>query len=170
MHLPFEKLAPTSRIWVFQANRALAPHELTYLTGLLDTFCGQWTAHNQELAAGWEWKSPFWLVVGVDEAEAGASGCSIDKLMHLVTSLEQALSVDLRDRQLVAFELATSPEPVLVPLSQVRELVTLGHASTETATFDNLVTTKAAYDQLHKRPAGETWLARYFPKTPVVEI
>lgn len=170
MKADINTLSPDSKVWVFQANKPLAPHELQYIANALDTFCESWTAHNQALAASWELKAPYWLVVAVDERQAGASGCSIDKLMHLVAQLEQMLDLDFRNRELVALELQPGQMPTLHKLMELKTLVSLGQLHAETPAFDNLVASKAAYDSAHRTTAGKTWLSRYMPKMPVVEI
>lgn len=64
----------------------------------LDEFCHQWTAHNQQLKAVSEVIEGRYLVLMVDESQAGASGCSIDKSVHFLEELGRVTGADLFER------------------------------------------------------------------------
>lgn len=163
-----DHLPDTARVWVFQTDRPLSSHEQAYLRNSLTEFCQQWTAHSQKLAAGFELKLDHFVCVAVDESQAGASGCSIDKLMHLVGQWEALLGVNFRDRTRVAMEEGLDVR--LVVLNELKDLVRLGKLSADTVVFDNLVASLGDYRQQHRKAAAQTWLARYFSTAPLAEI
>jgi hypothetical protein len=90
--------SPDSRVWVYQSNRELLPEECVRVQRELDAFCHQWTAHNQQLKAVSEVIEGRYLVLMVDESQAGASGCSIDKSVHFLEELGRVTGADLFER------------------------------------------------------------------------
>ena len=70
---------------------------LEALAGFLDG----WAAHGAALTAAGAILYDRVLVVGLDEQRAGATGCSIDKLVGFVRTQGEALGVDWFDRHQV---------------------------------------------------------------------
>ena len=98
-------LADDSKIWIFQANRKFSTEEKQVITIKLNNFIADWNAHGADLLA--DFKLPFdqFIVVAVDENQATASGCSIDKLTKLMRELDADYSFDLLNRMLVSYQI-----------------------------------------------------------------
>ena len=60
-------------------------------------------ATDAALHASAEFLHQHFLVIGLDEGVAGASGCSIDASVRFVAQLEQRLQVSLLDKSQLAF-------------------------------------------------------------------
>ncbi|MFC7666552.1 hypothetical protein ACFQT0_03260 [Hymenobacter humi] len=69
----------------------------------LARFAEDWTSHGSTLHASAEFLHQQFLVIGLDENLAGASGCSIDASVRFVAQLEKQLNVELLDKSLLAF-------------------------------------------------------------------
>lgn len=95
--------APESRVWVYTANRPLTEPEAQFIEDALRDFTTQWTAHNQALKAAAEVFQNQFILLMVDETQAGASGCSIDKSIHVLEALGHQLGVDLFERMRFAW-------------------------------------------------------------------
>ena len=95
--------APDSRVWIYLADRPLSDQEAAGAQESLNTFVRQWTAHNQALKAAAEVSQRQFIVLMVDETQAGASGCSIDKSVHFLEQLGLRLGVDLFERMRFAW-------------------------------------------------------------------
>ena len=95
MLIDFNNLPDTSRIWVYQCNRKFTPEELEYIQAKTRYFLTQWTAHGTELEAGFEIKYDRFIVLGLNQENASASGCSIDASVHFIQELQQKMDVDL---------------------------------------------------------------------------
>ena len=80
----FDTLPGTSRVWIYQANRSFSPEELTEIKAALDTFITEWTAHGQNLKAGYDIRYNRFIVLALDQSLNMASGCSIDALVHFI--------------------------------------------------------------------------------------
>ncbi len=95
--------SPESRVWVYTANRPLNEAEAQAAQQALDGFVRQWTAHNAALKAVAEVFQNQFVILMVDESQAGASGCSIDKSVHFLEALGAQLGVDLFERMRFAW-------------------------------------------------------------------
>src|SRR5690242_11524154 len=104
MFVPAETLPPDSRIWIYQSDRELTTEEVEQIKDETRKFLESWTAHNQTLKAGCEIRYNRFLILMVDEKSAGASGCSIDKSVHFIKSIEKNFKVSFFDRMMFAFK------------------------------------------------------------------
>lgn len=77
----------SSKIWLYQTNRALASNEQEVLQNQLNEFAANWKAHGKNLEAKFWFHNPFLLICEVDESLWGASGCSIDAKVHFLKEL-----------------------------------------------------------------------------------
>ena len=157
----FDQLQPESRLWIFAADRELSDEEGARLLGTVDAFLAQWKAHGQPLTVARDWKYDRFLLVGVDESSAGASGCSIDAMVRTLSELEQALQVQLLDYGPVLFRqdngIARLPRPAFA------ELARGGAVSADTVVFDNTLTRVADLREGRwETPARASWHARAF--------
>ena len=73
------------------------------MLGTVDAFLGVWAAHGHPLRSARELRESRFLIIAVDEAAAGASGCSIDALVREIRGLEAQLGVTLVDHGPIVF-------------------------------------------------------------------
>jgi hypothetical protein len=158
MLVDFNTLSDNSRIWIFQSALPLDGDSGTQLIQSVHWFINDWTAHQQSLTASAEIRDDFFLVVAVDEAAAGASGCSVDKLFRFVQDFERENGIRLTERnQVVVYgERATA-----LPLDAVIEQVKSGLISSDAAIYDVTVESLGDYRSRFVAPVGQTWLSRY---------
>ena len=84
MLVEFETLPDTSRVWVYQASRSFNSDELTELKEAFNNFITDWTAHGQDLKAGYEMRYNRFIILALDQSVTSASGCSIDTSVHFI--------------------------------------------------------------------------------------
>jgi hypothetical protein len=161
MYVPFEELAEHSRIWVYQTDRTFSHEEAEIIAQSLGQFCTQWTAHGHPLQTSFTIEHNRFVILGVDESSAGASGCSIDGSVRNLKELGEQLDLNFFDRQ-VAF--LSSREIVTYPVNRLANLFAQGEITPATFTFNNFVTTKAEWTAAWKTPAKKSWLTKYLPK------
>ncbi len=141
--VPFSQLPNGARVWVFAAANPLSHQQARTLLGHVDKYLDQWKAHGSPLRVARDWRYEQFLVVGVDEAQTGASGCSIDGLVRTVRDGEELTGVTLTDNAPIWFKRGTSVESV--PRSRFRELAQDGTVGPATIVFDNTVATAGDY-------------------------
>ncbi|SDX17696.1 ABC transporter ATPase [Aequorivita viscosa] len=155
----FKNLPDNSRIWVYQANRKLSEQEVAEITEKTNEFLTKWTAHGAALEAALEIKYNRFIVIGLNQANASASGCSIDASVHFIQTLEKEYDIDLLDKMNVTFY---SGEFIAYkPLAEFKKMAKDKSVSKNTVVFNNLVNTKAEYLENWEVPAKESWHSRF---------
>lgn len=160
MYVAFNHLSPQARVWVYQAARQLGEEEIMPLLPQLAAFAEAWTSHGRQLAASAQFLHRQFLVIGLNEEVAGASGCSIDASVRFVHELEQQLGVALLEKSRMAF--FTDGELRLLTRPELRAAIAAGQITPSTPFFNNTLATKRELDAYWPAPAGQTWLATYF--------
>ncbi len=160
MYIPFDELPPHARLWVYQASRPFTEAEQAEIKSLLQRFATEWSSHGKGLQASAELLYGRFLVLANNETETAASGCSIDKSVHFVRELEQQFGVSFFDRSQLAFLNEGNIETVA--MSELKNKVAGGNISKDTLYFDTLVTNYGELKQAWPKPAGTSWLSRYF--------
>jgi len=150
------------RIWIYTISKALAEEQLTEFENRCQQFVSTWTAHEVSLDASFELYKNRLLIFKVNEANYNASGCSIDKQVRLVKELEQAFSVELLNRLLVAYE--KNGEVVVAKQSEISALLSADTLNENTIVFDNTISHSADL-ATWKRPLKETYLSKYLVST-----
>ena len=92
---------PSSRIWFYGLTQPLSEAQSEELVQLMDEFVSQWKAHGAQLVAAYQWINHQFLFIAVDEGQQQATGCSIDKSVHLLQEFGAKHSVDFFNRMLV---------------------------------------------------------------------
>jgi len=160
--IPFDQLPDHARLWTFAAPRQLTEQEARPFLAATDEFLVGWTAHKVPLATAREWRFDQFLFVAVDEAAAGASGCSIDALVHFMRDAEKELAVRLTDNGLVWFRNANS-QVVATTRAEFQRLADTGAVGPDTMVFDNTITTIGALRAgTWEIPASRSWHGRAF--------
>ncbi|MCQ6958620.1 ABC transporter ATPase [Mucilaginibacter aquariorum] len=149
-----------SRVWVYQSDRKLTDAEALQIQVQLDNFTTGWTAHNHQLLAKAEIRYNRFLILIVDESQAGASGCSIDKSVNFMKQLEQQFGINLFDRFNLAYR--DGEEVVSVPRHQFEELLKTGKINTETVVFNNLAQNLTELQTKWEVPFKDSWHIQLF--------
>ncbi len=160
MQVEFSALPATARVWIYQADRVLTAAEVAEVEPLLGQFADDWTSHGRALRAAAAFRHGWFLVIGLDESAAGASGCSIDSSVRFVRGLEQRLGVGLLGKTALAFQRGEKIE--LFQLADLRAAIAVGKLDEGALFFNNTLTVKGNLENKWPAPAGQTWLARYF--------
>jgi hypothetical protein len=160
MFIDFKELPEESRVWIYQANRTFKEEELEILKPQLKVFLEKWTAHGQDLKAGFEMPYNRFIVIGLDQAEAGATGCSIDASVHFIQAVEKEFDIDLMDKMNVSFK--NGPYVAYKELADFRKMAKAKSVTSKTIVFNNLVQTVGEYKDYWEVPASESWHSRFF--------
>lgn len=151
-------LSSTSRVWIYQANPAFTEKDLPELQAILNQFAAQWVSHSRELKAAAEVRHGRFIILMVDESQAGASGCSIDSSVRFLKQIEQKYNVTLFDRMVFAFQ--KNDQIHTATRDEFAELFKNGDIDETTLVFDNLVNTKMDLEQNWVKPLKESWHIR----------
>jgi hypothetical protein len=149
-----------SRVWIYQSDKELYDEQAKQLLDELNKFATAWTAHNHQLKAKAEVRYNRFLILIVDESQAGASGCSIDKSVNFMKNLEQQFGINLFDRFNFAYR---DGEQVLsAPRHEFEELLKQKKINTDTIVFNNLVQNLQQLETKWEVPFKESWHQQLF--------
>lgn len=155
----FKNLPNDARVWIYQADRKLSDVEVEEIKTLTDEFLTKWTAHGAALEAASEINYNRFIVLGLNQANVSASGCSIDASVHFIQSLEEKYEVNLLDKMNVTFY---SGEYIAhKPLLDFKKMAKAKSVSKDTIVFNNLVNTKEEYLENWEVPAYQSWHNRF---------
>ena len=153
----FDVLPDEAHVWCFGTSREPSSSERERLVGSVREFVSRWTAHGRDLRAGVEWLHDRFLLIGLDESNASASGCSVDALTAHLRHLGAELDLDLLDSAPVWYRDSTG-HVQRVSRSDFTDLAARGEVSPHTPVFD--LTLSRLGDLRSGRleaDAGSTW-------------
>jgi hypothetical protein len=153
-----DKLPNNTRVWVYLSSRPFTEKEQIVLNSQLVAFAQHWTAHNVQLQAFSSILDHQFIVLMVDESKAGASGCSIDKSVHFMQSIENQYDVKLLDRWLFAYQ--HYEEIRTADRTEFTRLYRTGILNDETLVFDTMVQVLGDFKTKRWKPLGKSWHKR----------
>jgi len=160
MYIPFEQLPPQARIWIYQSDRPFTEAESVEIQEKIKDFVTAWSAHGVALHASGLLLHNRFIVLGTDVDASAPSGCSIDSSVQFVRTLEQDYQTSLFDRTHLAFQ--REGKIKTYALTEMPQAVAAGEVTPETLYFDNLVGEAGAINKDWLKPAGNSWLRKYF--------
>ena len=154
------KISEKARVWIYQSNRSLSLTEETGIKDLLYNFISQWEAHGSKLTALAEIRYNRFIILAVDEEQAGATGCSIDKSVNLMKHIENEFGINLFDRFNIAYRDVEAINSC--GREDFERLVLDGRVTSETIVFNNLVQTLAEMETNWEVPFRNSWHQNIF--------
>ena len=150
-----------NRVWVYQADRFLSDSEVAGITTELNSFVNSWTAHGSELAGKATVRDRLFIILEVDESQAGVTGCSIDKSVNFLKSLGTTFNVDFFDRMKVSFR---SDDGIvqLVNRVQFESLIQEGSVHADTIVFNNIIQNSDELATKWEIPFKDSWHSKVF--------
>lgn len=162
MIIPINQLPPSTRTWIYQANRMLSSTEAEIIKSALTEFCQHWAAHGQALESNFEIRENRFVILLVNEESHAASGCSIDGSVRVMKELQQQLGIDFFDRTQVPFWIENQIQTFAT--TQLKSAFATGQIASQSITFNTLAATKSELEQSWKMPVEKSWLIKYLPK------
>lgn len=134
MHINFNEISQTARVWVYQANRQLTDSEAITVKKYLEPAINQWAAHGASLLASATVLHNRFVVIALDENQNAASGCSIDTSTRWLKELGDVINIDFFDRSQAYFD---GVEIKTFSVFQSKKAVESELISPETIIFNN---------------------------------
>jgi hypothetical protein len=153
----FDSLPDASRVWVFGSDRTLSEEVERELLVRVDEYLEQWKAHGDPLTVGRQWRDGRFLVIGVDQSTAGASGCSIDGLFRVLQQVQRDVDANLVGGGKVFYRDNTGTVQS-VDRSEVENLAATGAITKDTVVFDTTLTDLGTWRGCFERPAKDCWV------------
>lgn len=155
MYVPLEEMPPQARVWVYMCDRTWEDGEVEQISFAIRPFLDEWTAHQRTLKSSYAIFYNRFLIIAVDEEVNAASGCSIDKSVSFIKSIEQRLNCNMMNRMLFAYK--KGDQVIVAEKDDFERLVDAGLITDETLVFDNLVDTVHALNHRWEVPFVRSW-------------
>ncbi|HQS53317.1 MAG TPA: ABC transporter ATPase, partial [Daejeonella sp.] len=120
----------------------------------------EWQAHGHALAALAEIYHHQFIVLSVDEQIAGATGCSIDKSVHLMKELETKFNINLFDRFRMAYK--SGEDIINCSREEFEDRIKKGIVDGQTLVFNNLISRRKELETSWNIPLADSWHAKVF--------
>ena len=153
-------LPDSSRVWVYQSNRAFLNTELVDLKEELSKFNLSWEAHGKKLKSAIEVYYNQFVVVFVDESYQEVTGCSIDKSVALMKLIEEKFSVEMLDKMNLAYKIGNSI--LNIKMGDFQEKVRSGEFNKDLIVFNNLVQSRREFVSNWETKAKDSWHINLF--------
>lgn len=165
MFAPFETLADSSRIWIYQAGRKFTETEKNTISDVLTTFTHSWVTHGNPMKTSFTLLYDQFIVLAANENFNEASGCSIDSSVRVIRQLDQQFSLGLFDRTKVGF--LKGEQLFMIPLHELPNALAEGQWKQDSLVFNNVLSVKGQLKNEWIIRANQTWLKRYLAKSVV---
>ena len=151
----YEVLSENTRVWIYQSDKPFEEADIPKVRAKVKGFATEWVSHSEALKSFGDIYHGRFVVLMVDETQGGASGCSIDSSVRFIQELEKDYGMDMFDR--MNFTYKTEDGIKSAHREEFIELYRLGLINDETVVFNNLVTTKKAFEKKWEISLGESW-------------
>jgi hypothetical protein len=155
----FDLLPDNARVWIFTANKKLNAEIVSTIKVQLDQLLAGWTAHGNSLLAAHIILQDYFLVVGLNQNEADASGCSIDSLFRMIKTVGENTNIDFLNREIVP--LHTETGITLVERKRLKQFLADNNVH---FVYNTLVNTKNDVTHHFKQEIKTSWVARFLPE------
>jgi hypothetical protein len=157
--VPFDTLPDHARVWVFGASAPLDDQQAEAMLRHVDEYLAGWAAHGAPLTNARDWRDRHFLVVGVDQSTAGASGCSIDALFRILQGLERVAGTSLVAGGRVFYR-DPSGDVQCIDRATWAARARDGALGGDTIVFDTTLTSAGDFRARFERPAADSWHAQ----------
>ena len=158
MNTTINQMPADAKVWVYQSSKPLSEEQIVIITKLGNDFIDGWAAHGAALKASFDIIRKQFIVIAVDQKQAMASGCSIDKSVAFMKEIDQQFNLHLFDRLQVAY--SNDKDITVCSLSEFEKLANTGIITADTLVFNNMISTKAEFDTQWEIPIKQSWHSR----------
>lgn len=159
MLVNYESLDDAARVWIYQSSREFSEHEIKEISTKIESFINNWRRHGDDLKASYKIKYKQFIIIAVDESFNVVSGCSIDASVNLMKQLEKEFSADLTNKLNISFK--DNANINVVSMSDFQKYAKQEKITSKTVVFNNMVNTKADFEQNWEVTADKSWHQRF---------
>jgi len=151
--------SPSSRVWIYQNTFPIEESRIYGMQERIREFAAEWVSHSKDLVAFGSLFHYQFVVLMVDETNAGASGCSIDSSVRFLKAFAAEEGLELFDRMKFCW-MDDNEEIHTATKEEFEQLYANGTINDDTLVFNNLVKTRAEFEKSWITPLGECWMKR----------
>lgn len=158
MVVNFSEITDLAKVFIYPSSRKFYDTETDKLVENIQTFLNDWSSTNKQNIA-YKFLYNRFLIFFVDDQETSLQSSAIDAIVTFVFQIETNYSVSLLDKMNVCFK-----QGKYVQYKELKDFKGLlkNRALTEKSiVFDNLVTTKADFENNWETTVADSWYNRF---------
>ena len=155
----FTHLPASSRVWIYQTDRAFSDIEVQDVSHAISQFVSQWLAHKAKVIGDGALLHDRFVILVADEEKLQVSGCSIDSTVKFVKELGAKYNVNFFDRFYTCY--THNGQVVGSDFETFKRGVRQGLIKDDTIVFNNLVTTIAGLQTDWQIPLSKSWQSKF---------
>jgi len=160
MLVDYASLPETSKVFIYPSSRKFYEKELEELNSFLNDFLKNWKNLEEPLMTSYQIKYNRFIVITTNPKNGNTlNTLTIDVLVQFIIKLQERYNVILLDKMNACFKQGNFVQ--YKDLKEFKKLVKNKAVSTKTIVFDNLVQTKADFNEFWEIPITESWYARF---------
>jgi len=159
MLVDFDCLSATSRIWIYQSDRAFLESETSRISDKIEEFIEDWLGHGDQIRASFQIKYNQFIIIAADQHYNEVSGCSIDASVNFIKELEKQFKLDLTNKLNVSFK--DNSNINIVSLSEFQNYSKQQKITSNTVVFNNMIATKGDLSENWEVTADKSWHKRF---------
>ena len=161
MNFEYKHLLPkafndNSRVWIYQGSRLFTISEAMHIEGMLSDLVANWKSHGTPVRAYANLFFGQFIILMVDEAATGVSGCSIDSSVRVIQEIEKLFNVEMFNWQNLAFVVKDKVQ--IIPRQQFSYALENNFITPDTLFFNNVVGTKKELEENWLISVSKSWL------------
>ena len=155
----FSALDPKSKVFIFQSEEILTDQQIDKANDFIRLFINNWQSHGQDIKASFSIKYHKFIIVAIDSSYNQASGCSIDKLTHMIQELGVTLNTNLMNRDSVFLD--DKDDIKAVKLNQLKSKIESGELTENTLVFNPLISSINDLKTNWVIALHKSWMSKY---------
>lgn len=144
-----------AKVWVYQSNTPFTVANLEEIRSVGDFFLNQWESHEIPVKGSIDVLHNRFIVFSAFSGEDSMCGRAQSSQMTMAKEFEEMFDIKLTDRMLLAY--MEDEEVKTTTFHEFPNLVKEGKVNLETIVFNNLVDTKAKFDNEWLLPVKDSW-------------
>ncbi len=93
------------RLWTYIASKPLSNDQVNRTNSILSAFVSDWTSHGDTIHGTFGWIGSHAIVIASPTSQS-LSGCGIDQNISAIRAIEEAIGIQLLNRNLVLSQLS----------------------------------------------------------------
>ncbi len=163
MTVSFDQLPDQARAWVYTSNRLLSDQEVQLVLRHLEQFTADWSSHGTPLKAAAQIFDHSVIVLAAEDGWDAASGCSIDKSVGILKTIEQEFQISLFDRLLVLYKTQVTDPVSFISLPSLKKGIQEGNISPECLIINTQADSLKTIREGLWMQIRHSWLAKVMP-------
>ena len=164
----FSHLPASSRVWIYQSDRAFSAEEAAEINTAISEFVSQWLAHKAKVIGDGRLLHDRFVVLVADEEKLQVSGCSIDSTVRFIKDLGAKYNVNFFDRFYTCYREGDRIEGA--DFETFKAKLAQGLISEDTIVFNNLVHTIDGLNSQWQTPLSQSWHSKFLTRDTSLKL